>query len=40
MNPKVKSSDDKTCNAQEIHPDKREMNQGAHGRNQKFGRTK
>jgi hypothetical protein len=38
MNPKIKSSDNKTCNAQEIHPDKREVNQRIHGRNRKIDR--
>ncbi len=30
MNPKIKSSDNKSCYGQEVHPDKRKMDQSIH----------
>ncbi len=39
MNPKIKSSGNKTCNAKEVHPDKREVKQRIHRRNRKIDRT-
>jgi hypothetical protein len=40
MNPKIKNSSNKTCNAQEVHPDKWEVKQRIHRGNRKIDRTK
>jgi hypothetical protein len=40
INPKIKNSGNKTCNAQEVHPDKWEVKQRIHGGNRKIDHTK
>jgi hypothetical protein len=40
INPKIKNSGNKTCNAQEVHPDKWEVKQRIHGGNRKIDHAK